>query len=94
MCYTILDLSCEALVDTCVDASLHRRDDWGTSHPYDSQKSLTLDSADAAWQLYEDGQTWQTYLLQKDKRLVCLSFFEHVTPEELEEAASVLLAES
>lgn len=92
--YTILDLSCEALVDTCVDASLHRRDDWGTSHPYDSQKSLTLDSADAAWQLYEDGQTWQTYLLQKDNRLVSLSFFEHVTPEELEEAASVLLAES
>ena len=94
MGYTILDLSCEALVDTCVDASLHRRDDWGTSHPYDSQKSLTLDSADAAWQLYEDGQTWQTYLLQKDNRLVSLSFFEHVTPEELEEAASVLLAES
>ena len=71
MCYTILDLSCEALVDTCVDASLHRRDDWGTSHPYDSQKSLTLDSADAAWQLYEDGQTWQTYLLQKDNFRTC-----------------------
>ena len=93
MDYTILDLSYEALVDPCVDTCLYRRDDWGTPHPYASQKSLTLDSADAAWQLYEDGQTWQTYLLQKDNRLVSLSFFKYVTPEELEAAASVLLAE-
>lgn len=94
MAYTIWDLSCEALVAPCVDAYLHRRDDWGYTHDYDSQTSLTLDSADAAWQLYEDGQTWQTFLLQKDHRLVSLSFYRQVTPEELEKAASVLLSET